>query len=286
MRNLVRTLWGVVVCFWVCSLSAATAVVSVPPYRPIVEALLGEDAKVDVLLPPGQSCETYQPRPSQLSGLARADLVVLAGVDYEQAWRRRLGQLAPKAVVVDLKEDDHAHHDHDHAHDHHDHAPHQWTSPAKVLAQVDALEAGVKQLPGIDAAAVAERAEALRERLRALQTQIETLLAPYDGRLMLSYHPAFDPLGDEVGFRTLSIESGAAMPSPSRLREIIQTARQAGVTTVYVQPQDPKTAAQRVAQALGGQLVTIDPLEEDYFANLLAIAEQLATNWKAEHVAE
>jgi len=265
-------------------LGAATrVVVSVPPYEALVEAIL-PDAEVQVLLPPGQSCETYQPKPSQLQGLAKAQVVLLTGVDYERPWRGRLRQLAPAAIIVDLaEEDDHAEHAHA---GHHEHAAHPWMSPHAVLEQVDLIEAGIKQLKGVDVDDVAERADALRARLSELDRQVGHLLEPYQGRLMLSYHPAYGALAERYHFETLSIETGASMPSPMQLRDIIQQAEEAGVQTVYVQPQDPEAAAERVAQALDAQVVELDPLDPDYFANVLAIAEQLATNWKAEHAAQ
>ena len=105
-------------------------VVSIEPYRDAVQRLLGDDATVDVLLPPGASPHAYDPTPRQVAGLADADLVIVnGGLD---AWVLTmvdaLGGEVPVFIAIEslpLRELVTSDHEHDHADDDHlddDHA--------------------------------------------------------------------------------------------------------------------------------------------------------------------
>ena len=52
-----------------------TFYVSILPLRSIVEEIVGDDFKIEVLVPPGASPETFEPTPRQFVELNKAQLI-------------------------------------------------------------------------------------------------------------------------------------------------------------------------------------------------------------------
>ena len=77
-----------------------TFYVSIPPLRSIVEGIVGDDFKIEVLVPPGASPETFEPTPRQFVELNKAQLIFNVGlIDFETTL---LGKVGDQAKVVNL----------------------------------------------------------------------------------------------------------------------------------------------------------------------------------------
>ena len=114
-------------------------IVSVLPQQYFVERIAGERASVTVMVPPGASPHTYEPRPEQMRALSRADAYMTIGVTFEDVWMDRITEANPDMLIVDTAAgierrmmeahthdyDDDIHHDKaHHDDDHHDEAHH------------------------------------------------------------------------------------------------------------------------------------------------------------------
>ena len=102
-------------------------VVSILPQKTFVEAIGGEKVDVALMVMPGNSPHTYEPKPSQMKEITKADLYFKIGVEFEQVWLEKFSNLNPKMRIVDLAEgieklpmQAHAHHDEDEHHDEHE----------------------------------------------------------------------------------------------------------------------------------------------------------------------
>ena len=72
--------------------------VSITPQKYFVERIGGNDVKVEVMVHPGESPATFNPKPKKMSRLANAILYFSIGVPFERIWISRL-----KAIHPDLK---------------------------------------------------------------------------------------------------------------------------------------------------------------------------------------
>ena len=59
------------------------------------------------------------------------------------------------------------------------------------------------------------------------------------------------------------------------MARIIDRARREDVKVIFVQPQFDRQSARTVADAIGGAVVPIDPLAEDYIRNLETVAAEV-----------
>lgn len=180
----------------------------------------------------------------------------------------------------DHDEDDHAEeHEADHDDDDHDHAgapdPHVWLGPEEVLRQIAVIRDTLIDLNPEFAGLYRENYTRFAEEIRALQSELAAELAPLEGETFYVYHPSFGYFGDAFGLEQVAIETGGDEPTPAQLRRIITAAREDEVRVIFVQPQFSQSAAQRVAEAIDGAVVSVNHLNPDWFEMMRTISETL-----------
>lgn len=267
-------------------------VVSVAPQKYLAERVGGERVRVTALVGEGQEPHGYDPTPRQMAGLAEARLYFALGTPFEEVWLPRMQVANPGMEVVATdagiarRAEDHGH-DHDHepgqdagqedAHPALD--PHVWLAPllGRQIAR-NMRDALVETDPAGREAYEANFAR-LAAELEALDAELRGRLGRAPRRSFMVFHPAWGYFAEAYGLTQLAVEVEGKEPGPRGLETVIATAQAAGVRTVFVQPQFSPAAAETVARALGGRTVLIDPMAEDYLANLrragAAIAEAL-----------
>jgi zinc transport system substrate-binding protein len=70
------------------------------------------------------------------------------------------------------------------------------------------------------------------------------------------------------------VEVEGKEPKAAQLQSLIRRAREEGVKVVFVQPQFSVKSAEMVAREIGGQVVRVDPLAENWDANLREAARK------------
>lgn len=91
--------------------------VSIAPQTWFVKRIGGENVRVVVLVPTGANPHTYEPKPSQLAAMARAEAWLTMGMEFEHAWEERLLSAKPDLAVIPMDADiekmpmaEHGHH--------------------------------------------------------------------------------------------------------------------------------------------------------------------------------
>jgi zinc transport system substrate-binding protein len=118
--------------------------------------------------------------------------------------------------------------------------------------------------------------DVLVDQLAAADQRIEQLLAPFRGRTFYVFHPSLGYFGDRYGLRQEAIEVEGKEPSLRQVGRFIEKARQDAVKVIFVQAQFSRTSAEKIAEAVGATVVSVDPLARDYLANLEALATAFA----------
>ena len=252
--------------------------VSILPQVWFVENIGGDLVEVSVLVGPGHSPATYEPTPKQMAVLEQADLFWAAGVPFEVGLVPRIRALPHAPVMAGPEPSDHDHH--------HDMDPHVWLDPAQAQAMADTISRRLQIFAPEHAEAIRERYEDLSDQLTDLDDRVRNILAAYEGRGFIVFHPAFGHFAAAYGLIQVPVEAGGHEPGPRHLAEVIDLAREAGVKSVIVQPQFSRKSAETVAAAIDAEIVVLDPLAADYPANLLNIAGTLAERFAVEDFGE
>ncbi len=267
-----------------------TIAISILPQSYFVKKIAGDRVSVLTLVGPGQSPHAYEPTPTQMTELAKAALWVTTSVEFEHALKPKIAALYPrmrvadgtKAVVMRTLET-HSHEGeaggaHEEAEGGPD--PHVWMGRqgAKAMSAVIRDELSVL-MPG-SAAAFAANYEAFAQEIDELFNALALSLAPFKGKSVLVYHPAFGYLLDEFGLKQEAVEMGGKEPTPKALAALIRNAKQDGAKVVFVQTQFPVASAKTIADAIGGTVVPIDVLTPDWAVNLKSIGKALQAGVK------
>lgn len=250
-------------------------VATLEPLCMLTRALAGERAACTTLVPPGASPHAFEPRPSAMVAVARADVLLRAGNGIDD-WAAPLASAGSGRWTVlgpDCQPDDAG-------------CAHFWLDPKRAgHAAASRLRPTLAAADPAVAEEIERRAGAFGRELLAATYAAQEALAPARGAAYVAFHPAWSGFGDFFGLVDLgAVQShGAEEPTPRRLARLISAARSARVRVVVVEPQlDPHTA-RIVAEELGAKLVTLDPLGDpgdparaDYTALLRWNAGQLA----------
>lgn len=282
--------------------------VSIPPQAYFLEKICADRYDVQVLLPPGASPHSFEPKPSQMALIAKAKIYFAVGVEMERAWLPRIAQLNPEIIIVRTDSgipktgseppvahihDETAHDDGllpaDGSHDaeHHDHEgadPHVWLSPRLVKLQARIM---VRALTQMDTACDS----LFRERLAVFERELDTLHDKISNRLnecnakrvFLTFHPSWGYFSEEFSLRQIPVEVEGKEPGLRELAQIVNIAKQNGISAVLVQPQFSRRVAEVISRDLGGGTSVADPLARDWSDNLLAVTEVLCTGSQVEH---
>jgi zinc transport system substrate-binding protein len=249
--------------------------VSILPQAELVERIGGERVKVNVLVGPGQSPATYSPTPRQLAELSEAKLFIRVGVPFEEGFVGKIRETYPKLKIIDQRDNVRLLRS-EHEHDHGESDPHIWLDPKRLKVQAQNIG---KALVEADAGNIAEYNTNMLEliaELEALDKKISVLMAPYRGRVLLAYHPAYGYFADAYGLKQVAVEAGGREPGGKQLATVIEQARELKAKVIFVQPQFSRKSAKLVAEAIGGEVVAMDPLARDVIANLEKMARTVA----------
>lgn len=263
--------------------------VSIPPQKYFVEAIGGAHVAVTVLVPPTAEPETYEPSPKQVLALANSTLFLGIGVPIEQAWLPRFKSANPQLIIVNttrgIEKMPMVRHLHDAGHNHAAPAvgkqsldPHVWLSP--VLARIVAMNTR-DALIAADPAHAADYRQGYARLARTIDQVDEKILAaltekPLKHTEFIVFHPAFGYFAAAYGLTQVPIEMEGKEPGPKQLAELIEFAKKKHITVIFIEPQFAQKAAKTIAQAIGGAVATIDPLQEDWPAGMNSIATALA----------
>ncbi|MDZ7664092.1 MAG: zinc ABC transporter substrate-binding protein [Desulfotignum sp.] len=90
------------------------------------------------------------------------------------------------------------------------------------------------------------------------------------------FHPAFGYFADAYGLQQIPVETMGRSPKGKELSAIIKLAKQENARVIFVQPQFDQQAARKIADAINGAVVSINPLAYDYLDNMEQMANTVA----------
>ncbi len=262
-------------------LSNINAVVSILPQKTFVKAIGGEKVNISLMVLPGNSPHTYEPKPSQMISVAKADLYFAMDVEFEQVWLPKFKSLNSNMKIIDIAENVEKMHM-GQAHDEHSHEgedPHIWTSPAnvKIIAQ-NIYEA----LASYDA----QNADYYKSNLESFLTSIEKtnikikeiLSTLKNSRTFMVFHPSWGYFAKTYNLDQIAVEVEGKSPKPKELVLLIKEAKEEKVTAIFTQPEFSDASAKIIANELNIPIVKVSPLAPDWSENLIKIAKSIAGN--------
>ncbi len=240
-------------------------VTTVFPLAEFARAVAEDKGDVSLVLPPGAEVHTWQPRISDITRIATADLFIYIGAGLE-AWVRDLLKSAARpglktiecVLGVSLMAEDpaEAHHEQEGL------DPHIWLDFEIDGMLIDKIRTALTEIDPANAARYQRNATAFQEKLGALDRDYRDVLKSCGRRVFLyGGHAAFGYLARRYGLEQIPIygPSPDAVPTPKELARIIDRARKMNISTVFFEPNLGDKMARLVANPLRADVRPLNP---------------------------
>ena len=260
------------------------------PLEFVATEIAGGNANVTNLSPPGVEPHDLELAPDQVRSLAQADLVLYIGEGFQPAVEDVIGELSGTPVIDGLEiqeeliEGGHSHEE-EGGHEEGASDPHVWLDPPRVASLGRAVAAEMERIDPDNADVYADNAAALADLLAELDEEYSAALENCERNELVVSHEAFGYLTERYGLDQVGVSGidPESEPSPGRVAEVAEFAREHEVSTIFFEEQVAPDIAQVIADEVGADVKVLDPLEfppdgdADYFDVMRSNLDSIST---------
>ena len=268
------------------TIAKVNVIVSVLPEKTFIEAIGGEKIDVTVMVLPGSSPHAYEPKPSQMKDISKADIYLSIGVEFEKAWlpkfinQNRKMKIIDAAAGIEKLEIMSAHHHDGGSEQEHHHGgldPHIWTSPKNVKTIAKNMYAALIEIDNKNRDYYKDNYDKFIAKIDALDTEIKNILSntPKGSKFMV-FHPAWGYFARDYNLKQIAIEAGGKNPKVKQLINLIKEAKEERVKAVFTAPEFSQNVAKQIAKEVGVPVVAVSPLNPKWSQNLIGLAKAIA----------
>jgi len=213
----------------------------------MVKRVGGDLVDVSTIVGPDADTHTYEPKPADVTGLVKSQVLIVNGLGFE-GWMERLVQsskfkgkvITASKGVVSRKMEDHGKEITD---------PHTWQNLSNGVIYVNNIAAGLCAADAKDCDTFKQNAASYTAELTALDADVKTQIGavPQDKRLVITTHDAFGYFGAAYGVKFeapegFSTESEAAAGDVAKL--ITQIKSEHATALFFENMSDPRIIEQ------------------------------------------
>ncbi len=240
----------------------------------IVSEVGGDKIAVESLARGYQDPHFVEAKPSFVLKMNKADLLVVVGRDLEIGWlpalinQARNARIQPgadgyfdaslTAKILDLPTgqltramgDVHPLGN-----------PHYWLDPENGRRIAKAVQAKLSQKDPANAAYYAQRAADFDRRVSEAQQRWTSMMAPYKGIKVVTYHRSWANFADAFGIDVIGyVEPKPGIPpTPQHTLDVIQAMRAQGIKLIIVEPYFDSKTPNSIASQTGGNVLVLPP---------------------------
>lgn len=273
--------------------SNINAVVSILPEKTFVKAIGGDKVDVALMVQPGNSPHTYEPKPSQMIEVAKANLYFAIDVEFENVWLPKFKNLNPAMQIIDLadditkiqmaknndgeKDEDENHGTHNDEHKHEGEDPHIWTAPANVKIIAQNIYHALKQEDPENTNYYKKNLDLFLASVDETDKEIRKIFSSLkDGEKFMVFHPSWGYFAQAYHLEQIVVEVEGKEPKPKELIHLLEEAKEEKVKAIFTQPEFSDTVAKIIAKELQIPVVKVTPLAPNWSENLINIAKAIA----------
>jgi len=246
-------------------------VATTPDLGAIAREIGGDRVEVTTLARPTEDPHYVDAKPSYVVKLNRADALIDGGAELESGWlppllegarnskialgqpgripcNRGIKMLEVPATLDRSQGDIHAAGN-----------PHYTTNPDNGGMVAETIAGAFAKLDPAAAGHFQANLVAFKERLAAKEAEWVTLLAPFKGREVVTYHNYWPYLAGKYGLKMdLFLEPKPGIPpSPSHLAEVVRRMKTDGINVILVQPYVSRRTADTAARLAGAKVLDV-----------------------------
>lgn len=262
-----------------------SVVVTYAALESIVEGIVGDAARVEVIIPNGTDPHDFEPSAKDLELMSSSAVVVANGLDLEEGLEDALAEVEKSGVPVfhvadhvTLREGSDDGNGDDESHDHGAEDPHVWLDPLTLAEAVPALAREIGSAIGAD---LGYAGDAVVSSLQELDKKIVAKISGLESCVVITGHDSLGYFGARYGCEVLGSVipsfSTAAEATAKNLSELKDLAKAEGVGAIFTELGTPADVAEQLAREVGVEVIEIAthlvPDEGGYDEMMLALAD-------------
>lgn len=233
---------------------------------------VGKDAvEVKMLLKPGVESHTYEPTPSDIIDINKADIFLYTGDEMEPWVSKILDSLDSDVMIVDLSKNitldkvedhDHEHEDEENEDDHaHSYDPHIWTNPLNAMVMVEDIKTALSEVDKTNAMSFETNTKEYLTSLDQLDQDIRDMVKEakrkevvFGGRF--AFHYFFEEYGLEYvsAYDSCSAETE---PSAKVIATIIDKVKEDQIPVIFYEELANPKVAESIGSATGAKTLLL-----------------------------
>lgn len=240
----------------------------------------GDNAEVYCMVPSGVEPHDWEPSPSDIASLEKADIFVYSGSIMEH-WTDSVLPTLSNKNLKSVSIDDNSTSDAD-SHD----DPHTWLDPDIAVNYMELIKNALCEVDPENAAAYEQNFSECKARAQELSDSFKTAAKSFKTHDIVVSHEAYGYLCRFCGINQIAIEglSGESDPSPSRMAEIVKEIKDKNIKYIFTEPGASSKTIDTIAAETGAEVLELSPFEfdengRDYFTvmeeNLAALKKAL-----------
>lgn len=239
--------------------------VSIAPQKYFLEKIGGDKVNITVLIPKTSSPHSYEPKPEDLKKASKVKAYFTVGIEFEHAWMEKLKGVNNTMKVIHTEEgiefssSDEERDEHGHSID-----SHIWVSPKLVKIQSENIYRGLAEVDPENEGYYKKNLESFLEEIDSLDKYIRNTLADAKNRKFMVFHPSWGYFAKDYDLEMIPIEKEGKEPSASELAALIDTAKKNNIKVIFVSPSFSTKTAEVIASQIGGKILFIDHLNENW----------------------
>jgi manganese/iron transport system substrate-binding protein len=235
-------------------------VTSLALFADFIQQVGGDRVEVTALVPADADPHTYEPAPSQVAKVAKADLVVINGLGLEQTLHDLIyNNVRGGAPIIEMaaglpvlagnpQEGETRN-------------PHLWLNVQYAVHYVESIRDGLIEVDPEGADAYRANAATYLTELDALDKEVAAAMEsiPPERRKLVTFHDAFPYFAERYGLEVVGVvvESEGREPSAQDLANLADQVRAQHVPAVFAEPEFNAQLLETVATEAGVQVRTL-----------------------------
>ena len=246
-------------------------VVSILPQVSITKAIGQDKVNVEVMVKPGNSPHTYEPKPSQMKAITSADLYFSIDVEFEKSWLPKFINQNKIMQVINISQGVEKYKIHNTI------DPHIWTTPQNIKILATNIYKSLVEFDSKNKDYYRSNYEKLLLKIENTDIKIKNILSsiPPKTKFMV-FHPSWGYFAKQYNLIQLPIEIDGKSPKPRELIYIIKKAKKENIKAIFTAPEFSLKASNQIAKELNIKVIQVSPLNPKWSKNLINLAIAIA----------
>lgn len=266
-----------------------TVVVSILPQETFVKKIAGDKVDITVMVMPGSSPHSYEPKSSQMISISKANVYFSIGVEFENIWLDRFKSqnkelkfvnISDKIAKIEMQEHFHEEEHHEDEENHHHHEsldPHTWTSPKNVKIMANTIYETLVQLDPLNEKFYKSNLNNFIKEIKDTDAKIKFILKDIKPKSkFMVFHPSWGYFANDYNLVQIAVEVEGKKPKPKEMIMIISEAKEEKVKVIFTQPEFSDKSAQIIAKEVNVGIKKVSPLDPNWSENLINMANAIA----------